>query len=208
MCTGTHPYINVNDTIEVRLQYLTPGGVAENVLDFTKSSTVLDGDMEDMANAVKDAWEAHVGNATSEDITLTSVIATDVSSETGGGFEAIAGISGGFLQPALPGNATIAVSYKTAKRGRSYRGRTYHVGLPKTWQSGDTIGPTNATTLQEIYQAFYDAIATDMPDFVHTVVSRCQANAWLLVAETTPVTAIVVEPTIDSQRRRLAGRGI
>jgi len=208
MCTGSHPYIPVEDTAEVRMAYVTLGGVANNVINFRKSGGWDATSLGDLAQAVSDAWETEVSPRVSEDISLDSVTATDLSSATGPQVTLPAGISGANAQPVAPNNVTLAVSFHTNTRGRSYRGRLYHVGMSQSQITGDSIGDAGATATQEAYSDFFDSITTAVSGAEHVVVSRCQDDTWLTDGIATPVTAYSVEPTVDSQRRRLAGRGI
>jgi len=207
MCTGAHDYIEVPNTAEVRLMYNTAGGLAENVINFQKSGGWSLSDLADLAAAVEDSWETNISPIVAETITLTQTVATDISTETGGQVADIGGISGGQGNPALPNNVTFVVSFKTASRGRSYRGRLYHVGLTENFVTLDSLGDSNAAAFQADYENFFADIETAVPGASHVVVSRCNAGAWRTTAVVTPVTSYFVDSTIDSQRRRLAGRG-
>jgi len=208
MCEGTHPYIPVPETAEVRLTYVTPGGIAENVLNFQKDGGWDGGALTALADSVKDNWESLMTGLYGNDISLDTVTATDISTATGGQVVVPAGISGGAAGPAMPMNVTIAVSLHTAFRGRSYRGRSFQVGVPGVIVTGSTISTGTATTIQETWQAFIDAISSDVLGANLVIVSRCQGGDWLTTAVTTPVIGFSVDTTLDSQRRRLPGRGI
>lgn len=207
MCEGPHDYIPVPDTAEVRLRYQTAGGLAENVINFSKSGGWDVDSLADLAAAVEDSWESNISPIVAETISLTDTIATDISSQTGPQVTDIGGIAGGQPNPALPNNVTFVVSFRTANRGRSYRGRLYHVGLTENFVTLDSVGPSNAAAFQGDYENFFADIATAVPGAVHVVVSRCQNGEWLTTGIATPVTSYFVDETIDSQRRRLAGRG-
>lgn len=208
MCTGPHPYIPVPDTAEVKLIFNGPGGKAMNVINFTKDGGWDTSSISDLAQAASDAWESEISARVSEDVSLDSVVATDLSSSTGPQTTLPAGISGGNANPVAPSNVTVAVSFHTAFRGRSKRGRLFHYGSTNTQITGDSIGDAGATATQEAYQNFFDAIAGDVSGATHVVVSRCQDGDWLTTGETTEVTSYAVDPIVDSQRRRLAGRGM
>jgi len=207
MCTGSHPYIPAADTAEVRLIYDTAGGIAENVINFRKSGGWTLGDLSDLAAAVEDSWETNISPIVAETITLRETVATDISSEHGGQVTDVGGISGGQGNPVLPNNVTFVVSFRTASRGRSYRGRLYHVGITENFVTLDSLGDSNAAAFQADYENFFADIVTAVAGAEHVIVSRCQSGVWLTVAEVTPVTSYFVDSTIDSQRRRLAGRG-
>lgn len=207
MCTGAHPYIPAANTAEVRLRFATAGGLAENVLNFEKAGGWDLTDLADLAAAVEDSWETNISPIVAETITLTDTIATDISSETGGQVTDIGGISGAQPNPALPNSVTFVVSFRTASRGRSYRGRLYHVGLTENFVTLDSLGSSNASAFQTDYENFFADIATAVPGSSHVIVSRCHNKVWRTSAVVTPVTSYFVDETIDNQRRRLAGRG-
>jgi len=207
MCTGAHDYIPVPDTAEVRLMYNTAGGLAENVINFEKAGGWDLTSLAALAAAVEDSWESNISPIVAETITLTETVATDISTETGGQVTDIGGIAGGQPNPALPNNVTFVVSFRTASRGRSYRGRLYHVGLTENFVTLDSVGDSNAAAFQGDYESFFADIATAVPGSSHVVVSRCSGGEWRDTAVVTPVTSYFVDSTIDSQRRRLAGRG-
>lgn len=208
MCTGSHPYIEVPETAEVRLKYLTPGGVAENVINFQKDGGWAPGEMEDLANAVKDSWETNISTDVTEDVSLDEVVATDISTETGPQFALPAGISGAIASPALPQNVTLAIAFRTGLRGRSYRGRLYYVGLAESQVVGDQVSEAFQGGIIENFEAFFEGVSDAVPGATHVVVSRCQDDAWLTTAVVTPVLTYTADRTIDTQKRRLLGHGI
>lgn len=208
MCEGPHPFIPVSNTAEVRMVFATPGGQAQNVFHIEKTSDWLAEDLDDLAQGFESSWGANLSPFVGSDITLVEVIATDMSSANGPSVASAANITGTNSQLSLPSNATAVVSFRTGLRGRSYRGRLYHVGLRRDMVSGDTIVPVQVTGLRTQYQEFFGDVLTLIPNTTHVVVSRCEDGVWRTNGVTTPVLDYLVENTVDSQRRRLKGRGI
>jgi len=208
MCTGTHPYIPAENTAEVRLNYATLGGVAQNVINFRKGSAWTSSDLQDLANDVKDSWETNISTDVTEDISLDTIVATDLSSETGPQYTLPAGIAGAIASPALPSNVTLAIKFSTDFRGRSYRGRLFYVGLAENQVVGDQVSEAFQTGVQENFALFFGDILAGSTGAEHVIVSRCQDGSWLTDAVVTPVTAYTVDRTIDTQKRRLLGHGI
>ncbi|HET7637584.1 MAG TPA: hypothetical protein VFK47_02495, partial [Ktedonobacteraceae bacterium] len=60
-------------------------------------------------------------------------------------------------------------------------------------------------------QSAYDALRTTLDNITlnveFSVVSFVQAKGWRRDPLITPISGVAVEPTLDSQRRRLPGRG-
>jgi hypothetical protein len=208
MCIGTHPYIPVANTAEVRLFYATPGGVAENVLNFEKGSAWTAEELDALAATVRDAWETNISTVTSNATSLSTVVATDLSSETGPQATNVAGIAGALSSVAMPQNVTLAIKFSTALRGRSFRGRMFFVGLTDGQIEGDqlTVGSL-ATLLTKVGDFFHD-IEGSSGTPSHVVVSRCADGVWRTTGVTTPVTAYSADRTVDTMKKRLLGHGI
>jgi hypothetical protein len=111
--------------------------------------------------------------------------------------------SGGYM----PGNVTIVATWTTGLRGRSYRGRTYSVGLAGVHVSGNQLTSAGLTAYQAAYQALLTAINAHANNYRLVVLSRRHNNAWRDQAVATVVTNVGLEANLDSQRRRLTGPG-
>lgn len=106
----------------------------------------------------------------------------------------------------LPGNVALVVTFHTALRGRSFRGRNYTFGLA----SGNLATPLEvASGSGTAIGTVYANLNSYMTGFsgVHSVLSRYSGNAPRVTGLATPVTAYAVSLALDSQRRRLLGRG-
>lgn len=99
-----------------------------------------------------------------------------------------------------PASATAAVSWRTGLAGRKYRGRYYHFNMPLA----------NLTTADTIIGAF----VADLGAVALSLITRYIGTGLLPVVfhrstnTYTQILASVVENLLDSQRRRLANRGI
>lgn len=117
-----------------------------------------------------------------------------------------AGIVGGTsTSSGMPGNVTICTSFRTAGRGRSARGRNYFIGLVESVVTGNAATTTLTTALVEAYEAL---LLSPEPGFTWVVLSRFAEGAPRVTALAQTVTSVVlVDSNVDSQRRRLEGRG-
>lgn len=112
----------------------------------------------------------------------------------------------------LPGSACLAFKLATGLSGRSYRGRVY---VPVTC-TDLTPSPGNndvSTTWSNSVIANISNLLTVIPAWdasAHLAIASFRhANAWRTTAVVTPVISVViVDSHLDSQRRRLSGRGI
>jgi hypothetical protein len=112
------------------------------------------------------------------------------------------------IQPQLPNNVTIAMSLNTALRGRSFRGRIYHIGLTENDVTLNTIPGTTLTPLIAAYEAArLLAAGSGSQTFQLAVLSYYAAKAIRTTPVATPVTSISSDGIIDAQRRRLPKRG-
>lgn len=156
------------------------------------------------ASGIAGAFQVFAGELLtdlSQDYTVNEIHVHNLAGVDSGEFTL--GISppqaGGEANPGLPGNVSFCISLRTALAGRSTRGRKYIVGLPETAVTGNT------------YDA--DHIAAHLVAFANLLDALSFVGAPLAVfsktipALTTVVTAVAVDNVVDSQRRRLTGRG-
>lgn len=207
MCTGSHPYIPAADTVKVEMVYQGPGGVMVNDIYFSDPTGWVQEDLGVLAQNMRDWWVDSLKPHMSNQMQLNKVRVTDLSSETAGYFEYSTDLpqTGGYASGILPSNVTAAIKFSTAKRGRSYRGRNYIVGIAEGHVDGDTLNPAFITDFTSAYNALDDGAVIEKGHQV--VVSYCQNGVWLTDAVVTPVNARSLDNTIDSQRRRLLHRG-
>lgn len=101
----------------------------------------------------------------------------------------------------LPSEVTIAISLRTGRTGRSYRGRLYHVGLGEDNVVGDLISDGYRTNLI----AAYASLIADpqVHDFYWGVASFYTNGAARPSGVLTPYTQVtIVDRIVDSQRKR------
>jgi len=114
-------------------------------------------------------------------------------------------VSGEKTEEALPNNVALAVHWGTGLVGRSRHGRTFHMGL-----CIDQVTNNHCDVATDI-QTAYDALRTTFDNITlnveFSVVSFVSANNWRQQPLVTPISGVAVESTLDSQRRRLPGRG-
>jgi len=115
---------------------------------------------------------------------------------------------GGVDQEAAPNNCTMAVSFRTSLSGRSNRGRNYVPCLSNGEVTGNNISSTFATDVVNAYSELLFGGGALPAGWVWVVVSRFTAGAPRVVGTFQEVFSVLVTDLIvDSQRRRLPGRG-
>ena len=205
------PFIPVPETAEITMVYTGPNqNRMVNVYHFSRPTLGWDADsLGDLAEAML-AWERDTAsNHRSGQILCIGAEARDLSVQDSFvvSVAAIPPIAGAGTTPVLPANVTLAISLRTPFAGRSFRGRTYWIGLTEGSVSGDFVNPTIA---QNILAAI-TALIEDVPQPLNAqlvVVSRYSNGAPRATGIATPVTsAILVDSRVDTQRRRLVGVG-
>lgn len=139
--------------------------------------------------------------------TVISLILTNVDIAGGAQvtFTPIGGIQGGNASFAMPTGTTVTASWRTGLAGRSFRGRTYHVGLTESQVADNALTSTARSDLQQAYtQLIVDANIFGTP---LSIASRVSNGVPRPAGILTPVQTCLVDEFIDSQRRRLTGRG-
>jgi len=180
----------------------------ENVYHVHRPSTSWDAtSLTSMAAILKAWWDASLKGQVSNAANLVEIIATDFTTPNSARVEYTTGlpIAGTNAGAALPANVTAAISWRTAFRGRSFRGRTFHVGFTGTMIVGSAVAGASQTALQTAYNALM--VAVNSADTQLVVVSRFAASLPRIAGISTPITAVTVDGNVDSQRRRLIGRG-
>jgi hypothetical protein len=144
----------------------------------------------------------------SNDIGLLRIYGRDLTTETSYVFDHPVSppVGGGVVSPSLPNNVAITLAWKSGLAGRSQNGRMFVPGIAESSVTNNTIGGTLATGLITAGQALIDDLDTGTR--FQVIVSRRQNGVVLAEGTTTPVeTAVLVDRVVDSQRRRLPGRG-
>jgi len=211
------PFVPCPFCYEAVISQVLYGQFCENTLWFLDSTEgVPDSRVEDLAHIVDTWYTTNLLPLLSNEVTYFATKVTDQASAVGPAFS-VAGVGaiGGESAPADPGNVTLAISFQTAGRGRGSRGRNYVVGIPGTHIAQNSVEISYVASLVSAY-ILLSAAAAD-GGFSWSVVSRF--FGFTIVggkkvptprAEGIPITITSVLATdnqVDSQRRRLTGRG-
>jgi hypothetical protein len=181
-----------------------------NVYHFIRPTLGWDPDaLGDLAEAML-AWESNTAkNQRSNQVICIGAEARDLSVQDSFvvAVAAIPPIEGTRSSPVLPANVTLAVSLRTPFAGRSFRGRTYWVGLSEGSVQGDFVIPAVAQGVLAAIQQLIETVPQPLNAQL-AVVSRYHNGAPRGVGIATPVTsAVLVDSRVDTQRRRLVGVG-
>lgn len=204
------PFIPTPNCVQADLVYDWNGQVCQNVLHYVKASPWLTTHMEELAENLKDIWDAQIKAVVSSTLLLSSIRVTDLSSETGAVINYSLGlpIAGTDVSPSLPNNCAIVITKRTLLRGRSYRGRLYHCGLTEANVVGNTVNSGVVSGLVTRYSNFISVPLTVAADeALLTVLSLVNGGVDRANGVATLVNNLTSDGVLDSQRRRLPGRG-
>lgn len=176
----------VPNAIQVRLIWLVGGEICINVLNFSATAAVVVNAA--FANLVGGhiraaftaQWASHCATTT----TLSKVGVRDLRVPNMPEFQDTAAASAGIgTSDGLPSTNAVCVTLRTAKAGRSFRGRVY---VPGAAEVENTAGGVQSTATGTAAAAFINAIITNLqPDNLTMAVMSKPAEAFKIVKTTT-----------------------
>jgi len=211
MCTGPHDFIPAPSVAHVFLNYREFGQQLQNNLWFLGLAQWDTSSLRELADAAIANWVTDMGAEIATAVQLFSVIAKDMEVLDGAAVERIPGstLLGTRNNEPMPSGVTLTTTFLTELTGRSHRGRVYNVGITDDMVSGNAVSAILAGTISSNWDNFITHMIEGCTNAAGQVVaSYCYNLNWRTTAEITPVTGFRTEVNIDSQRRRLTGRGL
>lgn len=201
------PFVPIPNTARVELRYTQDGQQMANVFHVEKSATLTVTDLQAIGTIFVD-WYETLLPLVSNSVTLREISLIDQSAASSIGIIWNTGLPliGGSASAAMPNGTSIAIKWGTGLTGRSFRGRTFHIGLGEAEITANTLQSTFASNLL----AAYNALLTGFEETAYTLVvaSRYTNNAPRVTGVTTPIlTAALADLTLDRQWKRMPGRG-
>lgn len=202
----------VPDTVEVTVEGSYEGQLVENKFYAQAGEAITVVLVDALAQIVAD-WVASTMLAlVPADYKHTRVVARDLSSEAS--YEVInvdnAGDAGTLAGQALPGNASLAVHRSTGLSGKKAKSRIYWPALSVgILTDPDTITAAFGTALTDALETLRQNIETDASaTWVYGYPQRVIGGVKLATANfITVIGHSLTDLFVDSQRRRLKGRG-
>lgn len=206
-------FIPCTNVMQVVAQYSYGDDISENVFHLQKSSPIVTADFNAASTAFQ-AWENSNGKVhRSSDAGLSGLNCVDLTTQHAPGqpFQFVPPIQGGNGDGVDSFGITWCIKWTTGLRGRSFRGRTFYVGIPKADLLDNVIDSTFAAAVITDYTALRTAF-NGLTGFTMVVLSRfsgVDANgkpipraAGLTTAVNTPS---YTDLWADFQRRRAPG---
>lgn len=198
------PFVPCPNTAQVSMRYELQNEKCENVYHFVGAAPWTSTELAALGVAMENWETTNMLGLRSNSCQFQTAYSIDLSVQEGEWDVSGTPVDGTRTSAPLPNNCSLAVKWITSKRGRSFRGRTYHIGLTE-----DTLAaPTNevqgsyVTTLEARYRVL---LTTTWPNSAQLVVRSIRHNnAYRAVGVMTLVKDVTVtDPVIDNQRRRL-----
>lgn len=210
-------FIPAVDTARVSMHFTQAGQQLENVFYVQSVASWDETSLNALGLIIEAWWTTSMASFISDTVTLVEIVLRDMTTDTG--VEVV--YTGGLPTPgtnsnaALPNNVTAAIKLLTALGGRSFRGRQYIIGLTQDSVSSDMnhLTPTAVTDLTIDYNALMtDIDATYTPglvvaSFYHGVDTDHKPIPRATAVLTAVTSLAFADDVLDSQRRRLPGRG-
>lgn len=202
------PFIPLPNGMRAEIRMTLDGQQVEHVLHIIAGNAPNAEDCQNVADIIDD-WMGDTYLALlSPDLTyrftyvrsLADSEAPEASQDANGGV-------GTQVGDALPNNVSIAMALRTGFTGRSARGRVKLTGLTANdLASTNTLDPTRAVNFTSAWETLQTNLGGD--GYVWSVASFYSDGAPRAIASALAITDILfVDLTLDSQRRRLPGRG-
>jgi len=162
-----------------------------------------------LASTFYDWWDDYMQALVPNTVLLRAVRATALHAINAPGVELAVNppLAGAGTNPQLPNNVTIALKWTTGLRGRSFRGRSYHVGLAEGQVVANIVDSAHLTNLIDAYMTIPTLLAAVNVEWTLVVASRYENGQPRVSGLMTPITGLTSDGVIDSQRRRLPKRG-
>lgn len=204
--------VDVPSTVKVQVNGIAGVSRWANVFHLKYSGgTPTVANLQTLAVDVGAAFIARFGTHLSANLALKSYIATDLASNTGARAEGALSGSGATSGTMLPGNAAVVVSWSISLRYRGGHPRTYLAGIPSgQLVDSETLGSSAVTAYANDANSFIadlNALTVGGLTWEFVAVQYWLHGAHpptpLATGTTRPISAGVVHPRLDTQRRRL-----
>ena len=201
----------VPNGVKVEMIYLLNVTRMENVYWVTNGGPATSGNLTSLWTLFRD-WEQNTARAQRPTAVSLQLITITAMDSAGAPFYEAAvspAIAGSLGQVSLPAVMSLACKHTTGLTGRSYRGRTYWIGLTRDDQENpDNIKATRRDGIQAALNTLRTNLATAGWAFsVASLYSGVDSNGRAVpraAGVLTPVTATTVELGYDTQRHRKA----
>ena len=202
------PFIPVPHCVKAELLYDWAGQKIATVLHYELTNPPGPTDLTELASELIDWWQLTVKAGQPTTLALEAVRITDLTTAFSPSITDATGLpaAGTGASPSMPNNIALCITKRTLLRGRSFRGRIYHPGLTEGAITGNVVAGATVTGIINWYELLREFTLTSGLAAL-CVVSYFEAGNPRPEGLKTIVTHFTSDGTVDSQRRRLPGRG-
>lgn len=198
-------FIPASNVLMVEIRATFNGEELENTLYFSTPGGITTPKVEDLFDYLEDTWIPTWIAAMSDDFLVDEIYATDLTTATSPTYSRsiVPALEGPNTGGNLPGNVAVVVSFRTAGRGRSTRGRNYVGGLTEDKVTDNIFDLSTLNALVGFYELLMGGGAFPT-DWVWGVLSRFINNAPRVSGLFQEIVDVLATDVIvDSQRGRL-----
>jgi hypothetical protein len=197
-------FVAGTNVVEVDMVYEWQAERCENVYHVQMPAAVTLANLNALAAAFT-GWEGTNGKQDRVNLCqLVSVVCTDLTTQNG--LQVVSNpnppIAGVGTSASMPNNVSCAIAWRTDLRGRSFRGRTFHIGLPESFATNNRLTIGAETSMATDYTALLSAVSA-VTGAQLVVFSKQHNKAALNPGVTHVITHVSINTVLDSQKRRL-----
>lgn len=198
------PYVPAPGICQAEMFFVWDGQECEYVFHFEPSAALTPTIMEELGEHLVDWWDTAFKSTTPSTMSLVGVKLTDLTTNTAPVVNYSTGlpIAGTSSSPSMPNNVALVITKRTVLRGRSYRGRIYHMGLVESHVTDNQVTPAQVVSFVSNYRLL-ENFSTTGATWDMVVVSRRADGDWRTVADSNQVVSMDSNGRVMSQRRRL-----
>jgi hypothetical protein len=190
-------------------QFTWQGERCNYVLHYKADLPIVAQDLVQLAIGWNAGWGLFAKAETSNTVNLDYLSVIDLSTNPLAQYDHVPSQpnAGTRASPSLPNNCSIACAHRTAQGGRSFRGRTYWVGLCEDQVTANALGASSVAGIINFWNNVRAVDSGSAADFWDQVILSYYAGGAVRPTPiATPVVSTSINPTMDSMRRRLPGR--
>jgi hypothetical protein len=201
------PFQPVEQVAQITCQGVVDSQITINDIYFQNSAAVTPINLGTLVADMSDWFTASLAPLLSDDWSTVRVRGVDLTTITGPVAETSNSTPGGSAGEAAPNNVAACVSFRTAQRGRSARGRNFVPGIPNSLITLNTLDNGFISDLLIAYNALVGP-GTFSAGWQMVIVSRVTENSVRPTGLAIPVTSVImVGNSVRSMRSREIGHG-
>lgn len=202
------PFVPATNVLQTEVLQRLDGQRIENVLYFQSSQAITLAAVNTLHATIQQWIEDFLAPSRSFNLTFVGLYSTDLTTQSSPTYSTTfpAPIAGSDTDPSLPNNVALSVQFRTNARGRTSRGRNFATGIGEGEVVANTVSTNFVNSLITAYQELFFSILT--APWTPVVLSRFENGNPRVSGLARNITGVaVVDTVVDSQRRRLPGRG-